>query len=211
MPRPLATAASLALALTLAACGGGTDDEPAAQAGSPAPSVTASPAETPSPTPAPTKDGGSVDDDAAGDTPDAEPVAVPKQLDFTVQTVDGQRFEGASLAGQDAVLYFWAPWCPVCAREAPLLNDVARDVQGVTVVGVAGLSDDVASMETFVANTGTGGLTHLADTDGAIYAGFGITAQTTFAFVNDDGTVEVVPGPLSLDEVTERATALVEG
>jgi hypothetical protein len=88
---------------------------------------------------------------------------------------------------------------------------VARDVDGVEVIGVAGLSDDVASMEQFVATTGTGDLTHLADTDGSIYTGFGVTSQTTFAFVDDDGTIEVVPGPLSLAEVTERATALVQG
>lgn len=199
------TAAVAAAALVLAACSTG-DDTDASTASSPSPAVqeTAEPtAESPEPSA-----------DPAAEEPEAEPepVEVPAALDFTSATVDGATFEGASLAGQDAVLYFWAPWCTICRREAPALPGVAQEFTGdATFLGVAGLSPDVSAMQGFVSDTGTESLTHLADTEGAIYSGFGVASQTTFAFINDDGTIEIVPGPLSTDELRSRTQALVDG
>ena len=203
MRRLLVTTTGLAAALLLSACGGGADTTDAAASPTAAATeepVAADPTEEPAETAA-----------APSDEPTQEPVALPAALDFTAPTGDGGTFEGASLAGQDAVVYFWAPWCTVCRREAPTLPGVATDFEGqVTFVGVAGLSSDVAAMQGFVADTGTGGLTHVADTDGAVYTGFGVASQTTYAFVDDDGTIEVVPGPISEDELRARTTALVE-
>lgn len=138
-------------------------------------------------------------------------VTVPAALDFTAPTVDGGTFDGASIAGTDAVLYFWAPWCTICRREAPALPGLASEFSGqATFYGVAGLSPDVAAMQGFVADTGTGDLTHIADTEGSVYSGFGVTSQTTFAFIDDSGQIDVVPGPLTEDEVRERTRALVQ-
>lgn len=151
--------------------------------------------------------------DESGETSgsSAGPATVPAALDFTAATVDGSTFDGASIAGTDAVLYFWAPWCTICRREAPALPGLASEFTGqATFYGVAGLSPDVAAMQGFVADTGTGDLTHIADTDGSVYSGFGITSQTTFAFVDDNGEIEVVPGPLTPDEIRERTQALVQ-
>ena len=200
MRRLLATTTGLAAALLLSACGGADTteaDAPATPTAIPAEETAAAdPTEEPAETAA---------------APTEEAVAVPAALDFTAPTVDGGTFEGASLAGQDAVVYFWAPWCTICRREAPALPGVAADFDGqATFVGVAGLSSDVAAMQGFVSDTGTDGLTHVADTDGAVYTGFGVASQTTYAFVDDDGTIEVVPGPISEDELRERTAALVE-
>lgn len=201
------TAAVAAAALVLSACSTG-DDTDAGTASSPSPAAeeTAEPAtESPEASPEP-------EAEEAEPEPEPEAVAVPAALDFTSPTVDGATFEGASLAGQDAVLYFWAPWCTICRREAPALPGVADEFTGeAAFLGVAGLSPDVSAMQGFVSDTGTESLTHLADTDGAIYSGFGVASQTTFAFVNDDGTIEIVPGPLSTDELRSRTQALVDG
>ena len=201
------TAAVAAAALVLSACST-SDDTDAGTASSPSPAVeeTTEPAvESPEPSP-------ETPAEEPEQEPEPEPVAVPAALDFTSPTVDGGTFEGASLAGQDAVLYFWAPWCTICRREAPALPGVADEFTGeAAFLGVAGLSPDVSAMQGFVDDTGTQDLTHLADTDGAIYAGFGVASQTTFAFVNDDGTIELVPGPLSTDELRSRTQALVDG
>ena len=40
-------------------------------------------------------------------------------LAFTATTLDGEPFDGMSLAGKPTVLWFWAPWCPVCLQQAP--------------------------------------------------------------------------------------------
>lgn len=43
--------------------------------------------------------------DAAADAGD-----VPDALQFTATTLDRTTFEGADYAGQDLMLWFWAPW-----------------------------------------------------------------------------------------------------
>jgi hypothetical protein len=37
-------------------------------------------------------------------------VAVPEFLDFVAPDVRGGQVTGAELAGQDLVIWFWAPW-----------------------------------------------------------------------------------------------------
>jgi thiol-disulfide isomerase/thioredoxin len=204
MNRVIAASALASAALVLAACGASGDEAESVAA----PTATAS--QTPQATPEPTAT--SEPTPTAEPTQAAEPVAVPAALDFDAPTVDGGTFQGASLLGQNSVLYFWAPWCTVCRAEAPSLPAVASDFEGqATFYGVAGLSPDVAAMQAFVSDTGTESLTHIADTGGEIYTGFGVSSQTTFAFVDDDGSIEIVRGPLDESELRERTQALVDG
>lgn len=146
--------------------------------------------------------------------PDAPPSTahVPEQLDFTATTLDGGSFDGATLAGTPAVLWFWAPWCPVCAREAPLIAELADQYAGqVTFIGVAGLSGDADAMHRFVDDGGVDDITHLDDRDGAVYAHFGVTQQYDIGFVAADGTVDIQTGPLSEDEITAEVARLATG
>ena len=109
-------------------------------------------------------------------------------------TVDGTAFAGAELAGKKTVLWFWAPWCTVCARAAAGVKDAATALgPDVRVVGVAGLSTDAADMRRFVDRGGLQALTNLADTTGDLYARFGITQQDTFVLIGPDGTVSRHP------------------
>ncbi|MEV6527337.1 redoxin domain-containing protein [Longispora sp. NPDC051575] len=112
--------------------------------------------------------------------------AVPERLAFTAKSLDGKEFAGASLAGKPAVLWFWAPWCPKCRAAGP---DVAKVAQTVTVVGVAGLSEDTASMRDFVSATKTGGFTHLGGGSTEVWKRFGITSQHTFVLIDSAGAV----------------------
>ena len=41
------------------------------------------------------------------------------RFNFTGTTLSGAPFNGASLTGKPAVLWFWTPWCPFCNAEAP--------------------------------------------------------------------------------------------
>jgi hypothetical protein len=50
----------------------------------------------------------------------------------------------------------------------------------------------------------------VVDHDGSIWSSFGVSAQPAFAFVDDDGTVEVFVGSLGETGLTERMQALAE-
>jgi thiol-disulfide isomerase/thioredoxin len=144
---------------------------------------------------------------AAAGTVTPHNTTVPAQLQFTAKTVDGQEFSGQSLLGKPAVLWFWAPWCPVCQGEAPMVGRIAAAHPGVTFVGVAGL-DRLPAMQQFVEKYPVNGFTHLADTDGSVWAKFGVTHQPAFAFIRPDGGINVVKNPMSESDLGQQVAAL---
>lgn len=147
---------------------------------------------------------------SAGDAavPGAGPPDAPAP--FTAERLGGGDLTSASFAGQDTVLWFWAPWCTVCRGEADDVVAAAGAVEGkVQVVGVAGRGE-VAEMEDFVSETGTGGLTHVVDDSGSIWSSYEVAAQPAYAFLDDSGSVEVVVGALGEEALVERMTALAE-
>ena len=98
--------------------------------------------------------------DTAGDP--ARPTTSGPLLAFTATTLDGRPFDGMSLSGKPAVLWFWAPWCPLCLQQAPGVRDaVARFADRVGIIGVAGL-DKTAAMPEFVRLAKVQAMTHLA-------------------------------------------------
>jgi thiol-disulfide isomerase/thioredoxin len=146
---------------------------------------------------------------ACGDDGDtSESAASASAPDFSAETLDGGELASADLDGP-TVLWFWAPWCTICRAEAPNVVDGAATLgDDVTVIGVAGRGE-VEAMDEFVADTGTGALTHVVDDDGSIWAAYGVTSQPAFAFIDADGTLdEVVIGAIGQDGLVDRATAL---
>lgn len=141
----------------------------------------------------------------------SSPASARAALEFGGPTVDGGRFEAASLTGKPAVLWFWAPWCSVCRAEGPGVAAVAHEFEGrVAFVGVPGLGQ-VPDMKTFVGDTGTGAFTHVVDADGALWQRFGVVAQPAFAFVGADGTVRTVAGGMDADSLRQATGALLAG
>lgn len=164
----------------------------------------AQPGSAPTAAPAPTSTSASAP--ATGSS--APVVDVPEQLRFTAKTVDGAEFSGAALAGKPVVLWFWAPWCPKCQREAPGMSKAAKELgSSVTFVGVAAL-DQVPAMQGFVDKYDLKSFQHIADTDTAVWKRFGVTAQPAYAFVDKAGKVEVVPGQLSEQDLRDRLNKL---
>jgi len=181
--RLVATASTLAAALALSGCGSGETRKDTA---GPTPTIASQT------TPA-----------SPGGTATTKP-AVPERLAFTGKTLDGADFDAASLAGKPVVLWFWAPWCPMCRAAGPDVAKTAEQHQGkVAVVGVAGLSDDAGSMRDFVAGTKTGSMTHLADGGGRVWKRFGVTSQHTYVLIAADGAV-THKGALSRDQLAQR-------
>ncbi|AVZ77406.1 hypothetical protein SLUN_12485 [Streptomyces lunaelactis] len=139
----------------------------------------------------------------------AAPAETAKQLRFTAKTVDGKAFEGSSLAGKDAVLWFWAPWCGECRREAPHVAAVqaATNKDEAVFVGVAGLGQP-SDMRAFVEDYKVGAFEHIADLDGTIWKRFGVVQQPAYAFVDGSGKVGVVRGELGEKALADKVAEL---
>jgi thiol-disulfide isomerase/thioredoxin len=147
--------------------------------------------------------------DAADPAPADQAASTDSTVDltFTVATLDGGRFDGQSLAGKPALLWFWAPWCPTCVAQAPQVGAAARDYPGkIAVVGVAGL-DSTAAMRDFVALPQVDHVVHLADEQGVVWKRFGVTAQSTYVLLDAAGQV-VYRGYLDGEELSRRLSAL---
>jgi thiol-disulfide isomerase/thioredoxin len=138
----------------------------------------------------------------------AAPAATGPLLAFTATTLDGQQFDGMSLAGKPTVLWFWAPWCPICLQQAPGVREaVAKYGDRVNILGVAGL-DKTEAMPEFVRLAKVQGMTHLADEAGVVWKRFGITEQSVFVLLDADGTV-LGKGRLDADEIPDRVAGLL--
>ncbi|MBA3744491.1 redoxin domain-containing protein, partial [Sporichthya sp.] len=139
----------------------------------------------------------------------AQGLPVPVPLRFTAAAVDGSTIDGAALAAQPTVAWFWTPWCTICRAEAPdVAAAAAKFGDQVNFVGIAGLGQ-VSAMQRFVSDTGVGGFAHAVDSDGSIWQGFGVIGQPSFAFVHPDGQIEVVPGSMSPGDLEKRIAGLL--
>lgn len=127
--------------------------------------------------------------EAASGGADANAIGTGKvaDLDFAGTTVDGSAFDGASLAGKPAVLWWWAPWCPTCRAQSGNVSDLAEKYDGeVAVVGVGGL-DSRAAIEELAARIPH--VTHLVDDRGEVWQHFRVTAQSTYTVIDADGEI----------------------
>src|SRR5271167_5133905 len=135
--------------------------------------------------------------------------AADDRLQFTGTTLSGAGFNGASLQGKPAVLWFWAPQCPFCNAEAPGVSQVAAANPGVSFVGIAARSD-VGAMQNFVSKYNLN-FTNLNDADGSIWARFGVPWQPAYVFEKPDGSSTFVNNPtsaMSQQELSDRVAAL---
>lgn len=132
---------------------------------------------------------------------------VPALLRFEGRTVSGKRFAGASLAGEPALLWFWAPWCPTCRSQIPQVRDIASTYSDeVTVVGVGGL-DDAPAIARFAQEVPE--VIHLTDPEGAVWRHFEITEQSSFVLLGADGEEILTTGYGGADDLADRIASLV--
>ncbi|KAB7745599.1 redoxin domain-containing protein [Nostocoides sp. F2B08] len=215
--RTTVAAATLGVALALAGCSSAADDDASGAATTQAA--------------APTVDTGSDDSDAAdasdgadategadaaegSDDSTAEASEQVSREFLAVETLDGAQFDPAVTQDKGVILWFWAPWCTICRGEAPEVAEVAAELEAsgspVVLLGVPGRGQ-VPEMEDFVADTGTGEMTHLVDVEGVLWRDFGVVYQPAFALLGTDGEVEVVNGALGGDGLRDAVAQLADG
>jgi thiol-disulfide isomerase/thioredoxin len=180
--------------LTLASCAPDTKSQSTQPVSVPTP--TAAPSAT---SPAPSR--------TLRQTPSPTKSEVAATLQFTATTVDGKRFDGASLAGRPVLLWFWAPWCPVCRSQVSQVEKIAHDHQGaLAVVGVGSL-DDADAIRAFAEDVTD--ITHLVDESGAVWKHFRVKEQSSYVLLDASGDKVFSSGYGGTDEVDEQVADVV--
>jgi thiol-disulfide isomerase/thioredoxin len=138
---------------------------------------------------------------AAGDT-------VPA---FSAPGLDGDRIVWSDYAGTPTVLSIWAPWCPSCQKELPILDRILREFPGVSLVTIVTAIGDRPgpTPEGYLADNALSFPTAVDDGAGTLADAFGITGFPTLYFVGSDGTVaEYGVGELSETRLRQAIGAL---
>lgn len=78
----------------------------------------------------------------------------------------------------------------------------------VEFIGVAGKYER-EDVEFFIEKFWVDGFPHLIDSDGSIFEAFGITGHPTIAFVDTDGTTDLVVGSVSPQLLERRLDELL--
>ncbi|HUF60221.1 MAG TPA: TlpA disulfide reductase family protein [Actinomycetota bacterium] len=122
----------------------------------------------------------------------AEPLVVGQAIpDFSAPGLAGGRVAWSDHEGAPTVLSIWAPWCPSCQKELPIVDRVVRDIPGVSLVTiVTAIGDEPGpTPEGYLADNGLTFPTAVDDRAGTLAEAFGITGFPTLYFVSSDGTV----------------------
>jgi len=126
---------------------------------------------------------------------------------FTAPELSGGTVDWGDYAGKPTVLSIWAPWCPHCQVELPIVDRVMRDYAGVgwvTVVTSIGAQPGPTPEEYMLENELDFPVAVDDETE-TLAAAFGIQGFPTLYFVNSDGTVALeLEG--EVDEATLRSS-----
>jgi thiol-disulfide isomerase/thioredoxin len=126
---------------------------------------------------------------------------------FTAPDVFGGSVDWADYAGSPAVIPVWAPWCPHCQTELPVIDQVMEDYPDVGLVTIVTAIDAQPgpAPDQYMTDEGLSFAAAVDDGEGTLASAFGIQVFPTLYFVNSDGTVAVqLDG--EVDEATLRST-----
>ena len=95
------------------------------------------------------------------------------------------------LVGQPTVLAIWAPWCPACQEELPILDWVVKETPGVQMITIVTAIGDRPgpTPEGYLADHGLTFPVAVDDRAGTLASGFGLTSFPSVLFIDSTGTV----------------------
>jgi cytochrome c-type biogenesis protein CcmF len=136
--------------------------------------------------------------------------------DFRLSLLDGTSLALSDLTGKITVLNFWAPWCPSCKDNLPLLVDVWWEYreQDVVVIGVAYDTEMAAVVEAIAAYD----IAYPIGLDGGDRGGqrhrisraYGITGVPETFIIDADGIVTYMHiGPIASEQLIPELEALL--
>lgn len=62
---------------------------------------------------------------------------------FSARLVDGKLFSLADMKGKPLLLHFWATWCKICSLTDGTIDDLAKEMQVVTIAIESGEPDEI--------------------------------------------------------------------
>jgi len=124
--------------------------------------------------------------------------------DFSAQTISGENYSSTELAGQSALIWFWTPWCAICAQESADIVALTKANPELLVIGIAGYGSE-AEMVSFTKRTNTTDLTHLNDETGSLWNAFQVPIQPSLVAVNSQGGLRLKIGPSTAEELQALA------
>lgn len=104
--------------------------------------------------------------------------------DYELIKTDGTKEKLSSLAKENTLLVFWATWCRYCVSEIPILEELAKEYDNLSIVMIntGDNKDTVAEFETKNSMT----LTSFYDEQSVIARQLGITGFPTIVFLSED-------------------------
>jgi thiol-disulfide isomerase/thioredoxin len=119
-----------------------------------------------------------------------ERASAPPVPNVSVPRLDGKgEFALGELASSPSptLLWFWAPWCPVCNGEAPKVERFAADAgDDLRVIAIGG-RDETANGPPFVAEHGLKSPTILFDESMAVWEAYRIVGQPVAVLLDRSG------------------------
>ena len=140
---------------------------------------------------------------AENQQPDYQPI-----LDFQTTTIEGQAFSGSDLEGENVLVWFWTPWCSICAKESNDIRELSAQYPDVRFIGIAGYGS-AAEMQDFVERTSTAHIVHLNDATGALWTGFAVPIQPSVVTLTKSGSATLRVGPSTRSDLEALLSELV--
>lgn len=113
---------------------------------------------------------------------------------FDLVTLAGEAYSKESLKGRPALLVFWAPWCPVCRKELPIIGRFYEQEKPAQLQVISiGFADKRGNIEAYVkSHPETFVFPTAFDEDNWISQAFKVTATPTFVLLDSQGNIQLV-------------------
>ena len=111
--------------------------------------------------------------------------------EFSAPALAGGRIDWSDHVGTPTVLAIWAPWCPACQEELPVVDRVVKETPGVRMVTIVTAIGDRPgpTPEGYLAEHGLSFPVAVDDKAGTLASGFGLTGFPSLLFIDSTGTV----------------------
>jgi len=120
--------------------------------------------------------------------------------DFTGETVSGKNLSLSKYRdGKNAIIFFWATWCPSCRKELTKLNEESDSIKEKDIkVVLIGVEDTKKNIAAYFEKHKIGFESFL-DNDYKLSEQYGVSGVPTLFFVDKEGVVKQVEHELPED------------
>ena len=130
----------------------------------------------------------------------ANPLIGSEAVDFTLPDVSGDKVVMSQFRqGKDAIIFFWATWCPHCRTQITTLNSRSADLEknGIKVL-LVDLGEDAGMVSAYLEKNNIK-FPAVLDHDYSASDQYGVAGVPTLVFIDKNGVVKGVENYLPED------------